>query len=112
MANVSITIEDAVIALVLVVVTVAATSAVAKAVGWIADAYIKDMDRDRDELYKRMDRDRDELIAMIKPSAERSEERHRETRDALQKLDKKIDPILQGGRQEEPGVSKTIRRRG
>lgn len=87
MGNVSITIEHAVVAIVLLVVTVAATSAVAKAVGWIAEAYIKDVVRYRDE-----------LIAMIKLSAERCEERHRETQDALQKLDKKIDLTLKGGR--------------
>lgn len=92
--SVSFTIEQALITLFLVVLTVAATSAVAKAVGWLAEAYIKDMVRYRDELRERMDRYRDELIAMIKSSAERSEERHRENRDALQKLNKKIDRTL------------------
>lgn len=92
--SVSFTIEQALITLFLVVLTVAATSAVAKAVGWLAEAYIKDMVRYRDELREQMDRYRDELIAMIKSSAERSEERHRENRDALQKLNKKIDRTL------------------
>lgn len=92
--SVSFTIEQALITLFLVVLTVAATSAVAKAVGWLAEAYIKDMVRYRDELRERMDRYRDELIAMIKSSAERSEELHRENRDAIQKLNKKIDRTL------------------
>ena len=95
MGNVTITIEDPVRAIVIFlvsgVVTYLAISAVAKAVGWIADGYIKDFERERDKLYERMVRYRDELIALLKESGKRNGENFQAINAQIEKLDRKID---------------------